>query len=383
MNNKLGNISATTWKNLQIGQGKETTVRRALDVLEETECLESPWQLWSALNALISAGELRRADQHCLWLAEHPRTSPEALEGITLVRARTHYLRGQASQALAAFTLPAPVDRLPAIRTAWTIEAMLDLGEAKSAQQLLQSRRLDRTIPSGLPGRGTLLTARGQLQLALGATHQAVADFIESGRPPANGPIENPAVTSWRSRAALALAADRPEFAARLADEELMLAMRWGAPRQIGWALHAHAMVRDDQQTPALLGEAIDLLEIADARSELVPVLFRTAGHLVAKGDSLAARQRLTRASELARQDARSHWGKRIDSAMHRLQGRRPHPTLTRQQLRVTNLARAGSTNRHIASQLNLSVRAVEFHLSAAYRRLGISGRAELYQMMG
>ncbi|WP_165956616.1 helix-turn-helix transcriptional regulator [Kribbella antibiotica] len=339
--------------------------------------------MWSALYALICAGELRRAGQHCLWLAEHPRTSNEAMEGIKLIQARTRFLRGQTAQALASYSEPVPADRLAAVRAAWTVEAMLDLGEVKAAQHLLRHRNLDGVIPPGLPGRGSLLTARGQLHLALGTPQSAVADFIESGRPPTNGPIENPAVTAWRSRAALALATERPPLASRLADEELMLAMRWGAPRQIGWALHAHAIVRDDQQTAALLGEAVDLLEVADARSELIPVLFRTAGYLAAKGDSLASRQRLTRASELARADGRMHWAKRIDSAMHRLEGRRPHPTLTRQQLRVTSLARAGSTNRHIASQLNLSVRAVEFHLSAAYRRLGISGRAELYQMMG
>ncbi|WP_405058697.1 helix-turn-helix transcriptional regulator [Kribbella sp. NBC_01505] len=369
---------------MRIGQEREGTVRRALGVLQHTECFESPWQLWSALYALICAGELRRADQHCLWLATHPRTSPEILAGIRLFQARIRQLRGQVTHALETYSEPAaPDDRLIAMRTAWTVEAMLDLGEARSALPVLHARRLDGVIALDLPGRGPLLTARGQLYLALGTSPRAIADFVDSSRPPTDGPIDNPAISSWRSRAALALAKERPPLAARLAEEELMLAMRWGAPRQIGWALHAHAVVRDDQQTAALLSEAIDLLEVADARNELVPVLFATAGHLAAKGDSLAARKRLTRASELARLDSRMHWAKRIDSALHRLQGRRPHPMLTRQQLRVTSLARAGSTNRHIASQLNLSVRAVEFHLSAAYRRLGISGRAELYQMMG
>ena len=44
----------------------------------------------------------------------------------------------------------------------------------------------------------------------------------------------------------------------------------------------------------------------------------------------------------------------------------------------MAELAASGQTNRQIANALFITVKAVEWHLSNAYRRLDISGRAEL-----
>lgn len=41
-------------------------------------------------------------------------------------------------------------------------------------------------------------------------------------------------------------------------------------------------------------------------------------------------------------------------------------------------MAARGLTNREIAETLHLTRRTVELHLSGAYRKLGITGRAEL-----
>ena len=48
----------------------------------------------------------------------------------------------------------------------------------------------------------------------------------------------------------------------------------------------------------------------------------------------------------------------------------------------MAELAAAGQTNRQIANALFITVKAVEWHLSNAYRRLDISGRAELSQAL-
>src|SRR5262249_45552668 len=64
----------------------------------------------------------------------------------------------------------------------------------------------------------------------------------EQGRP-------NPAITPWRSTAALALAhLGRRAEAAALADEELALAERFGAPRTVAGALHARAVAEPDTE---------------------------------------------------------------------------------------------------------------------------------------
>jgi DNA-binding NarL/FixJ family response regulator len=51
---------------------------------------------------------------------------------------------------------------------------------------------------------------------------------------------------------------------------------------------------------------------------------------------------------------------------------------LTKQETRVAGMAAQGLTNRQIAEALFLTRRTVELHLSGAYRKLGITGRAEL-----
>ena len=51
---------------------------------------------------------------------------------------------------------------------------------------------------------------------------------------------------------------------------------------------------------------------------------------------------------------------------------------LTPGELRVVELAATGMTNREIAQALFVTVKAVEWHLSNAYPKLGIRGRREL-----
>ena len=72
------------------------------------------------------------------------------------------------------------------------------------------------------------------------------------------------------------------------------------------------------------------------------------------------------------------------------LAGGRPRRTrlsgpasLTDAQHQVAELAAAGLTNREIAEQLFVTIKTVETHLNAVYRKLGIRGRDELVAGLG
>ena len=51
---------------------------------------------------------------------------------------------------------------------------------------------------------------------------------------------------------------------------------------------------------------------------------------------------------------------------------------LTPSERRVAELAAAGHTNREIANELFVTIKAVEWHLGNAYRKLDVRGRSEL-----
>jgi len=53
-------------------------------------------------------------------------------------------------------------------------------------------------------------------------------------------------------------------------------------------------------------------------------------------------------------------------------------PTLTPHEQRIASLIVGGKTNREIATQFHVSVRAVELHITSIYRKLGINRRAQL-----
>jgi DNA-binding NarL/FixJ family response regulator len=56
---------------------------------------------------------------------------------------------------------------------------------------------------------------------------------------------------------------------------------------------------------------------------------------------------------------------------------------LTPRQRQICELAAAGKGNRVIAGELFLSVKTVETHLAAAYRKLGVAARRDLAATLG
>ena len=56
--------------------------------------------------------------------------------------------------------------------------------------------------------------------------------------------------------------------------------------------------------------------------------------------------------------------------------------SLTPSELRVVQMAAAGQSNRDIAQALFVTVKAVEWHLSHAYRKLGVQSRKDLKRLL-
>ena len=226
---------------------------------------------------------------------------------------------------------------------------------------------------------------RAQLELARGRPQEALADFIVCGELLEAAGAPNPAVLSWRSGAARALAAlgDRSE-ARRLAGEELALAETFGAPGAIGRALRTLGSLEEGKQ-------AIDLLEAAVAYLESSQTALERARGLIDLGSTLRrthrsrdARDPLRRGLDLAQRCGAGELAKR---AMREVTaaGARPRRSalhgfeaLTPRELQTAGLAAEGKSNREIAAALFVTVKTVEWHLKHSYGKLGIASRQEL-----
>jgi DNA-binding NarL/FixJ family response regulator len=92
-----------------------------------------------------------------------------------------------------------------------------------------------------------------------------------------------------------------------------------------------------------------------------------------------AAREHLERAAELFEAIGARRWAEHARIEERSVSGRRTGDgLLSPAELRVAQLAAEGRSNKEIADELFLTVRTVESHLSAVYRKLMIRSRGGL-----
>jgi DNA-binding CsgD family transcriptional regulator len=172
--------------------------------------------------------------------------------------------------------------------------------------------------------------------------------------------------------------------AGELAEQLLELSDRFGEGTIRGAARHASALVRAD---PDLMREAIELL----AGSPI-----RQAEALLDLSLLARARRRLPEARTAMEDALAKAAGAGAGALVERIRvelrasGGRPRragaagvAALTPAELRVVRQAAAGRSNREIAQAVFLSPRTVEMHLSNAYRKLGITERSRLADLIG
>jgi DNA-binding CsgD family transcriptional regulator len=223
----------------------------------------------------------------------------------------------------------------------------------------------------------------GRIAAYRGDHERALAAFLASGETAKRVLITNPGLFHWRSEAGLAaLRLGRREQAAALIAQERELAERFGAPRAIGVALRAAALLERGEAAVELLRAAAELHERCGARVEHAHTLAELGGAIRRAGEPGEARVALREAIRLADAVGARAVARRARDELARAGGRTPaaeqSSDLTPSERRVAELAAGGRTNREIANELFVTVKAVEWHLGNVYRKLDVRGRRDL-----
>jgi DNA-binding CsgD family transcriptional regulator len=297
----------------------------------------------------------------------------------------TQYLRGELAEAeseLRAALATAANWGVPGQQpwaAAVLAELLVDRGAVAEARALL-----DAVVDPVAGSDPAMLLARAEMRvlLAEGRDEEALAhaDVLQSRA----GWRRHPRYAPWRSLKAQALdRLGRREEAVALAAEEHDIARAWGSPGTVGRSLRVLGTIERDAGIEHLEA-ACALLEHAPARLERAKALAALGAALRRTRKPTEAREPLRKALELAEICGATALVESTRAELHAT-GARPRTTalqgvraLTASERRVADLAADGRSNRDIAQALYVTPKTVEVHLSNAYRKLGISSRREL-----
>jgi len=364
--------------------------------------MHDPQRLVATIDALIRADEFDLALRYCT------QTTIEAKrQGLVLLSVLGHTMRSRVYRQCGSLTEAIADARLAVTgaqdakvharhfsfvyTTEALIRALLHLGDLDAAQAAIEPIGLVGTLPRSWH-HACLLHTRGILRMQLGDIEGALADQLECGERLTSWGAPNPAHRSWRSYAAIAhLKLGRKEEALNLASEELELARRWKAPSSLARALLTVGMVTDRGGPGALpwLLEAVAAVSRSPARLLSTQVWLELGLTRWRIGQHEAAREDLAQARLLAEQcgvvpvlDALAKLPTDAVGPAEPVPARTlPSASvlpLTPHEYRVAGLVAAGNSNDEIAQKLNVSRRAIEFHLTNIYRKLGVRRRTQL-----
>ena len=232
---------------------------------------------------------------------------------------------------------------------------------------------------------GALLReVRGRLALAAGDLGTARAELKAAAGTYEALHLLNPGASCWRSALALAVAAEDPAGARRLADSELEDARRAGLPRAAGIALRTRGMLEGGERGLGDLREAAELAAASGARLEHARGLVELGAALRRANQRTAAREPLRTGLDLAYRCGATRLAQRARDELLAA-GARPRrgaltglEALTTSERRVAELAATGMSNPEIAQALFVTLNTVEGHLRHVYQKLSISSRGQL-----
>ena len=305
--------------------------------------------------------------------------------------ARDHLRTGEVTRALQVLEALPLDDAAPepaATGLSSLVECRLARGEIALARRVAVRVQpmADVPGPTGAHAQhalGELAAARGDHEAA--ATCHAAAGVLL-------GPAPDDAETvPWRSGAALALTRlGRHREAAALAEAQVEVALTSGSPYAVAQALRTAAATNSDGRRLLLLRQARATLDGVRADRLSAQIGTDLAVLLTLQGDPAREALCLLRtAEEYAGREDLLPLQQRVRGLLERL-GEQPRrirsetlASLTATEQRAARMAADGLTNREIATQLGVTVKAVEWHLSHVYRKLGIRGRTSLSDSLG
>ncbi|MFJ1747937.1 AAA family ATPase [Streptomyces sp. NPDC088116] len=330
----------------------------AADLLDEADA----WLAAVTVTARLSGGE-RGTDA----------LTADAERAFALVR------RGRHAEAalLAARTLRHADPELASV-TGRCCEALaLTIANGGSADiahgPLAQYRALDDSLLAPWLGHAV----DGVLASLAGDTAAALEHTLEAGREHELMGWTNPAVLPWRSWAArFQYRLGRPDLAQDLIVREYEQAMAWGAPSVVGRLLRVWAGMTEGEPGVELALRAVEVLDGSADRLETAKAHLLLGLRLFA-GDRTAAVERSAGNEPRSKTSDAAHGRVRTNSALASSAAAR----LTPRERRIAVLVAAGQGNLSIATELGVSVRAVEKHLTNVYRKLGVTGRTQLSEL--
>jgi DNA-binding CsgD family transcriptional regulator len=346
-----------------------------------------------ALASLAAAGEVQSALAAAGRAVDIFRTRGSVLQvGLGLGwRARIHALaedigaaETDARAALRVLAETRPRD--PAVGViaslAW---ALIERGALEEAGVLLDQ------APTAAGWNGAAVScSRARLRLAQHEPGAALADLaaVESAARAAGW--RSSAVFPWRALAVLArLGTGRADEARTLAREELAEAERFGVELEIGRALRLVAHADGGKADDPHLIDAVTILRGSGSELELARALVDQGSALRRAGERSRSREPLREGMELAHRRGATGTVERARIEL-RASGARPRSVfrsgvdaLTPSEHRVASLAADGLANAEIAQELFVTVRTVEMHLTASYRKLDVTSRADLRAALG
>jgi len=167
------------------------------------------------------------------------------------------------------------------------------------------------------------------------------------------------------------------------------LAEASGTHMALGFLARGRALLADDDHAEAEYRQSIDHLK----QSRVVPALARS--HLL-YGEWLRrqrrrrdAREQLHAAWEMFETLGMEAFAERARAELlatgehARKRDADAREVLTPQEAQIARLARAGASNQEIAARLFISASTVEYHLRKVFRKLSITGRVQLAQVLG